>query len=47
MGGSAAGGDFLSVLCNQAGSIPVIVQRDYVLPAWWNDRWLVFGAAFF
>lgn len=45
MGGSAAGGDFLSVLCNQAGGIPVIVQRDYVLPAWWNDRWLVLSTS--
>ncbi|MBK70938.1 MAG: hypothetical protein CMB43_00685 [Euryarchaeota archaeon] len=45
MGGSAAGGDFLSVLCNQAGSIPVIVQRDYVLPAWWNERWLILSTS--
>ena len=45
MGGSAAGGDFLSVLCNLAGSIPVIVQRDYVLPAWWHDQWLVLSTS--
>ena len=34
MGGSAAGGDFLSALCNLQGQIPVIVERDYVLPSW-------------
>ena len=36
MGGSAAGGDFLSALCNLKGKIAVVVQRDYVIPSWWD-----------
>jgi len=45
MGGSAAGGDFLSALCNQKGSIPVVVQRDYVLPSWWDEKWLIISTS--
>ena len=45
MGGSAAGGDFLSTLCNLQGKIPVVLQRDYVLPSWWNPRWLVLSTS--
>ncbi len=45
MGGSAAGGDFLSALCSFHGKIPVILQRDYVLPSWWNARWLVLSTS--
>ena len=41
MGGSAAGGDFLSAICDLKGSVPVVVQRDYVIPAWWDEQWLV------
>ena len=45
MGGSAAGGDFLSCICDLKGSIPVVVQRDYVIPAWWNEQWLVIATS--
>jgi glucose/mannose-6-phosphate isomerase len=41
MGGSAAGGEFLSALTSIQGTIPVQVQRDYTLPAWWNPTWLI------
>ena len=41
MGGSAAGGDFLAALTNQQGYCPVVVQRDYTLPAWFDATWLV------
>jgi glucose/mannose-6-phosphate isomerase len=41
MGGSAAGGEFLSALASFQGTIPVQVQRDYTLPAWWNPTWLI------
>ena len=41
MGGSAAGGEFLSALTSFLGTIPVQVQRDYTLPAWWNPTWLI------
>ena len=45
MGGSAAGGDFLSALCNLKGKTPVVVQRDYVLPSWWDEKWLVISTS--
>ena len=45
MGGSAAGGDFLSALCNLKGKVPVVVQRDYVIPSWWNEKWLVISTS--
>ena len=41
MGGSAAGGEFLSALASFQGTIPVQVQRDYTLPAWWSPTWLI------
>lgn len=45
MGGSAAGGDFLNVLSGLQGTIPVVIQRDYVIPAWWNESWLVLSTS--
>ena len=36
MGGSAAGGDFLAALTAHAGGCPVMVHRDYRLPAWFD-----------
>ena len=45
MGGSAAGSDFLAALCEIKGNIPVVVQRDYVLPSWWNENWLILSTS--
>lgn len=45
MGGSAAGGDFLSTLSNQDGSIPLITHRDYTIPSWWNASWLILATS--
>ena len=45
MGGSAAGGDFLSTLADHEGSIPVIVHREYNIPSWLNDSWLVLATS--
>ena len=45
MGGSAAGGDFLSTLSNQDGETPFITQRDYTIPSWWNASWLVLATS--
>lgn len=45
MGGSAAGGDFLASLCNLNGKIPVVVQRDYVIPSWWDEKWLIISTS--
>src|SRR6056300_1555970 len=41
MGGSAAGGDFLSTLSSHGGGCPIIVHRDYTLPSWFDGTWLV------
>ena len=45
MGGSAAGGDFISALAQLRGTIPIIVQRDYVVPSWWSSDWLVLATS--
>ena len=45
MGGSAAGGDFISALSSFQGTVPILVQRDYVLPSWWNTEWLVISTS--
>ena len=46
MGGSAAGGDFLSSLCDRYGRIPVRVTRGYELPNWWNEHWLIIATSY-
>lgn len=33
MGGSAAGGDFVKALFDEAGTVPFVVSRDYTIPA--------------
>lgn len=45
MGGSAAGGDFLSSLSNLDGRIPIHIQRDYTMPSWWDKSWLVLATS--
>jgi glucose/mannose-6-phosphate isomerase len=45
MGGSAAGGDFLSTLASFQGKTPVHVQRDYSLPSWWDSTWLILATS--
>ena len=46
MGGSAAGGDFVSELCNLNGAVPVKCHRDYDLPHWWTPDWLVVATSY-
>ncbi len=46
MGGSAAGGDFLSALSDDAGSIPIRCHRGYDLPNWWTPDWLVLATSY-
>ena len=46
MGGSAAGGDFLSALCDYDGATPVRCHRDYDLPNWWTPDWLVVATSY-
>ena len=46
MGGSAAGGMFLSSLANQNGSHPVYVWNKYGLPHWWDPEWLVIASSY-
>jgi glucose/mannose-6-phosphate isomerase len=45
MGGSAAGGDFLSTLSAHGGGCPIIVHRDYTLPSWFDGTWLVLATS--
>ncbi len=45
MGGSAAGGDFLARLSDANGSIPFVVHREYGLPSWWTEEWLVLSTS--
>ena len=45
MGGSAAGGEFLSTLAAHHGNRPIVVQRDYDLPAWFDASWLVLATS--
>lgn len=46
MGGSAAGGDFLSVLCDERGAVPVRCHRGYDLPNWWTPDWLIMATSY-
>lgn len=45
MGGSAAGGDFLAALTANEGHCPVVVHREYTLPAWFDATWLVMSTS--
>ena len=46
MGGSAIGGDILRSYALVRCAIPVVVNRDYVLPAFVNDRTLVLAVSY-
>ncbi len=46
MGGSAIGGDVLSILENKNFKIPIITCRDYSLPSWINDKTLVICSSY-
>jgi len=46
MGGSAAGGDFISSLTDRSGTIPIRTHRGYNLPSWWNEDWLIVATSY-
>tara|TARA_B000000475_G_scaffold268141_1_gene260201 strand:+ start:313 stop:1356 length:1044 start_codon:yes stop_codon:yes gene_type:complete len=46
MGGSGAGGMFLSTLADYSGGIPFVVWRDYGLPSWWGPDWLILATSY-
>jgi glucose/mannose-6-phosphate isomerase len=46
MGGSAIGGDLVRSLAEAEAKIPVLVHRDYGLPAFVNDRTLVIASSY-
>jgi glucose/mannose-6-phosphate isomerase len=46
MGGSAIGGEFARCVLDDCGTIPLIVNRDYVLPAWVGPDTLVICASY-
>lgn len=45
MGGSAAGGQFLSTLAAHHGNRPIMVHSDYTLPSWFDASWLVLATS--
>ena len=46
MGGSGAGGMYLSTLADHSGGIPFVVWRDYGLPSWWGPDWLILATSY-
>ncbi|MDP3050341.1 MAG: bifunctional phosphoglucose/phosphomannose isomerase [Eubacteriales bacterium] len=46
LGGSAIGGDLLRVFVGNKVRIPVVVNRDYTLPAFINKKTLVFAVSY-
>jgi len=46
LGGSAIGGDILKTLLSQRVKISISVNRNYGLPAWVNDKTLVFALSY-
>lgn len=46
LGGSGIGGDYLRVLFEAHGSLPVIVNREYTLPAFVNSETLMFAVSY-
>lgn len=46
MGGSAAGGDYVKSLFDEFGKVPMVVNRDYVLPSWVGASALVVAASY-
>ncbi len=46
MGGSAIGGDLVKSLAETESRVPVLVQRDYNLPAFVDDRTLVIASSY-
>lgn len=46
LGGSAIGGDVAKALVEAEGSVPFLVNRDYVLPAFVDESTLVFATSY-
>ena len=46
MGGSAIGGDLLRTLLESECPVPIIVNRDYTIPAFVNERTLVIASSY-
>jgi len=46
LGGSAVGGDLLRVLMEDNGKVPLVVNRDYQVPAFVDDHTLVIAASY-
>ncbi len=46
LGGSAIGGDFLRVLADEYGPLPLQVNRDYTLPKWVGASTLVMAGSY-
>lgn len=46
MGGSAIGGDLVRGYLSQAFELPIMVVRDYTLPQWVSQGWLIISVSY-
>jgi|GEM_PF-13958 len=46
MGGSAIGGDLAAAVVADSAPLPILVHRDYGLPAWADEHTLVIGSSY-
>ena len=46
MGGSGAGGTFLTSIADRHAGLPVLHWRDYGLPSWWGPEWLIIATSY-
>jgi glucose/mannose-6-phosphate isomerase len=46
MGGSGAGGTFLTSIADRQAGLPVLYWRDYGLPSWWGPEWLIIATSY-
>lgn len=46
LGGSGIGGSIVSELCSDSATVPVVVSRDYFLPAWAGSQTLVIVSSY-
>jgi glucose/mannose-6-phosphate isomerase len=46
MGGSAIGGDLAAAVAASSSAVPILVHRDYELPAYVDDQTLVIGSSY-
>ena len=46
MGGSAIGGDVAKVIVQNSCSVPIIINRSYLIPEWVNSKTLIIASSY-